>query len=182
MAEDSSTPTTVVVAPQDVKGLQVPSAQVNLASRKHETVITMIDRFEAAKDKHKCGELATLLKPALIGFKGVDLVKVEFRIRGLTSKGQIAIAFTSATEPLADFDEVDTAINSHSFYTNNINVGVKYLVEPTFPAGLGMQIVPADPAHPAMHMAISTRGFSGTLQSYFTVRSDTRILDAGSFF
>jgi len=175
---------TLALKPVDAGNLVMPSKQVVLADRKYKDVLLMYtEKFDGTEgDAVYGGELATLLKDGLVGFKGVNLTGVVMKIRSSKPKGSIAISFTTAIEPAGNFDDVEDAINSDSFTFTTQSQGVRFDVRPTMPTGLGTQLVPCDPAHPNVHMNVAVQnGFTGKLQVFFTISCDVIVIPLQSF-
>lgn len=172
----------VQLVPFDVKPVQLPSADVRLARRSFNNVlITKNCRFDGSKDTFFGGEFATLLREQFKGMKGVDLAGLEILARSYKDSGGLAICFTSSIDAPSGWDGIETSMNSYVVEFNNNTKGQRYPIIPTFPTGLGTQLVPSDPAHPNLHMYCATKGFKGLLQFYIKVNCDTIIIDGGDF-
>jgi len=169
----------VRVLPTDSNTVQMPSTQSMRVKRAYEG-ITFISHsyWDGSKEETtKGGELATLLKKPLTGLKGATLEGFRIFVNSEKANSSIAICFTSASEPLTTFKDVYRSINSKVLGFNAASVHQRMELETTMPTGLGMQLVPCDPAHPATHMYVSTSGkFKGTLSVYFKVAVDTVVL------
>lgn len=165
----------VRVLPTDSNTVQLPSSQP-LSIRRNFSGITISSHtdWDGTQDTTiKGGELATLLKLALVGFKGVDLESLRMFVTCSKAGGSIAFCLCTAAEGILDYKDVYRSVNSKVLGFNVASINQRMEVELQMPTGLGQQLVPCDPVHPAINMYVATKGkFAGTLSIYYKIACD----------
>lgn len=142
-------------------------------------VIQSRNEFVGNKAVFKGGELATLLKDNLASLGGVTLHKITISIIGRELDSEIAVCLASNGDGITCYSDIIYAANSQMLSINASNKAIRTMLDVQLPSGVGTQLVPCDPFHPAIHFFVGTTAkFTGQVVIRFEISCDKLTLMA----